>query len=530
MRGIKHFFSTIIFLGACLLLNRFVSLSFAQVSNSLTVDVKKIVRDTSPLIFGLTNSPDPSWISAWDVLENVGVTMIRKDYNIEKLTPDTTLANYKANVNNVQNIANWNQTFLNYHGGIFANSQDRKMRTLGIIDYTPSWLTYDGSTKGIPKDWAVWEDLVKKSHTYFKNNLDAVEVWNEPNYHAFLNINGSPYTNRADAYIDLFKHTYTAVRSVDPTIPIGGPAGYSATDKEFLRAILSDQFVRDHLDFVSVHSYPHTNMDQFTSTLATRSVLAEYGLQNLPIAVSEWNFTTGTPDDRNTESTGISFIGKNWLDFWRNGVIYANYYVGRPYTSQGVMAFYTWVNSIAQPLPQTRAFQVASQSLAMGKGTGKLLDSVVTGSIDGVGLLNPSQHPVAFVTNDTANTQYLQITFTNLPDNQMYLIEYYEGSALNSGAKEYKTINQTTQHNQLILSASIPRTSVLGVVLTPHSFSACHADINQDTIVDISDYGLLVSDFLKTNPQQPRTDINLDGIIDISDYAIMVEFFLQRCQ
>ena len=508
----------------------FAPQTFAQATNSVTINTQDIVRNVSPAIYGLTNSPDPGWTDAWDKIEAVGVTMIRKDFNIESKVPNTNITDYKSNTNDVQNIATWNQTYLNNTRSIFSNARQHQMKTLGIVDYCPTWLSYSGTKMGVPKDWLVWEDLVKKSHNYYKNQLDAVEIWNEPNYSHFLDLSGSPYSTRAAAYIDIFKHTYNAIRSVDQNILIGGPAGYTYKDQDFLRAILSDQFVREHLDFVSVHFYPQSNPSQFNSTQDTRAVLNEYGMQDTPIAITEWNYTPSIADDRNTTPVGISFIGKNFLDFWRNGVISAHYYVGRPYTAPGVMAFYNWTNNIATPLPQTRAFQVASQSLSLGKGQAKLLNSSASGAVDGTGLINTNGHVVGFVVNDSTSSKPTTITFNQLPNNKTYHALTFLGSATNDGKQPYKTQLIKTTQNKLSLNESIPSTSVMGIVLIPNEQQACQADINQDSIVDISDYAILVFDFLKTNPNNPRADINSDGIVDISDYSLFTSSFFQRCE
>lgn len=55
------------------------------------------------------------------------------------------------------------------------------------------------------------------------------------------------------------------------------------------------------------------------------------------------------------------------------------------------------------------------------------------------------------------------------------------------------------------------------------------ADINQDGIVDLTDYSLLATNFLSTNPSVPRADINSDGIVDLTDYSLLAVQFLQIC-
>ncbi len=63
---------------------------------------------------------------------------------------------------------------------------------------------------------------------------------------------------------------------------------------------------------------------------------------------------------------------------------------------------------------------------------------------------------------------------------------------------------------------------------SPTSSDSCKpADINRDGVVDLTDYSLLVIDFFKSPPANPRSDINSDGIVDLTDYSLLVKYFLQ---
>lgn len=64
---------------------------------------------------------------------------------------------------------------------------------------------------------------------------------------------------------------------------------------------------------------------------------------------------------------------------------------------------------------------------------------------------------------------------------------------------------------------------------TPTPTACQMADINQDGIVDLTDYSLLASNFLSTSPTVPRADINTDGIVDLTDYSLLASQFLQQC-
>jgi hypothetical protein len=58
---------------------------------------------------------------------------------------------------------------------------------------------------------------------------------------------------------------------------------------------------------------------------------------------------------------------------------------------------------------------------------------------------------------------------------------------------------------------------------------SCAADINGDRVIDLSDYTILVRDFLKRPPSNPKADFNRDGVVDLSDYVILVARFLKSC-
>jgi len=65
--------------------------------------------------------------------------------------------------------------------------------------------------------------------------------------------------------------------------------------------------------------------------------------------------------------------------------------------------------------------------------------------------------------------------------------------------------------------------------VTPPGPTSCSADINQDNIVDITDYAILAQNFLKNLISNPKADINTDNIVDLSDYAILAKYFLKPC-
>lgn len=58
--------------------------------------------------------------------------------------------------------------------------------------------------------------------------------------------------------------------------------------------------------------------------------------------------------------------------------------------------------------------------------------------------------------------------------------------------------------------------------------AVCSTDFNQDNTTDLSDYSLLVNNFLKTGTGLTG-DVNRDNVVDLTDYSLFVGKFLKPC-
>ncbi len=103
---------------------------------------------------------------------------------------------------------------------------------------------------------------------------------------------------------------------------------------------------------------------------------------------------------------------------------------------------------------------------------------------------------------------------------ETYEFVFFNGIAGNYGntALIYTAITPST--------VTTTPTPVPTPVPTPYP-TRCQADINQDHLIDITDYSLLVQNFFKPVPNPARADITQDGIVDISDYSALVASFFQ---
>ncbi len=130
-----------------------------------------------------------------------------------------------------------------------------------------------------PKDWDRWERLVNAltSHLVDRYGLDEVqrwafEVWNEANLEVF-------WSGTRDEYLRLYDVSVRAVKSVDPSLIVGGPA--SAAGKWVDELLAHCAATGSAIDFVSTHTYGNAPLD-------LRPIAARHGFPGLPQWWTEW--------------------------------------------------------------------------------------------------------------------------------------------------------------------------------------------------------------------------------------------------
>lgn len=109
-----------------------------------------------------------------------------------------------------------------------------------------------------PKDWKEWERLVGDCVRHCLERFGPtvvrnwyVEVWNEPNLSGF-------WTGGQQGYWELYKRVYSTVKSIEPTLKIGGP---SSARGEWVREMLEFGSQNNCLpDYVISHCYNNDNI------------------------------------------------------------------------------------------------------------------------------------------------------------------------------------------------------------------------------------------------------------------------------
>ncbi len=167
-----------------------------------------------------------------------------------------------------------------------------------------------------PHSYEKWETLIKKLTEHWTQRYGAeevaswyFEVWNEPN------LNGFWAGTQAD-YFKLYAHSARAIKSVNPSYKVGGPATAGAAWIPEMIAYCVENKVP--LDFVSTHAYGVNQgfLDEFGSTgtvlskdelavardvLKNRAEISASALPNLELHYTEWS-SSYTPADPTHDS------------------------------------------------------------------------------------------------------------------------------------------------------------------------------------------------------------------------------------
>ncbi|MEI8290847.1 MAG: glycoside hydrolase [Verrucomicrobiota bacterium] len=162
-----------------------------------------------------------------------------------------------------------------------------------------------------PKSYEKWDGLIEAlvRHWTERYGADEVrrwnfEIWNEPNYPGFW---GPRDPNQPkQEYFELYAHTAAAVKKVDATYRVGGPAGAGPDWVANQLNFCASNSVP--IDFVSYHAYGlgdgPSGLDQFGDRLlylspnlyspadianSQRAVIDRSPLPHLPIHITEWS-------------------------------------------------------------------------------------------------------------------------------------------------------------------------------------------------------------------------------------------------
>ncbi|MFW6069164.1 MAG: GH39 family glycosyl hydrolase, partial [Chloroflexota bacterium] len=153
-----------------------------------------------------------------------------------------------------------------------------------------------------PRDYEQWAALIGKLVRHWVNRYGLAEVrrwffevWNEPNLEHF-------WTGTQDDYFKLYSYTVEAIKEIDPSLRVGGPA---TAQNEWIEAFLN--FCEQNglpVDFVTTHYYPTDAFGEVGApteeklaetspdVMGRRAREARQQARGLPLYYTEWNIAS----------------------------------------------------------------------------------------------------------------------------------------------------------------------------------------------------------------------------------------------
>lgn len=224
-----------------------------------------------------------------------------------------------------------------------------------------------------PRDYKQWATLIHKLVSHWVERYGAAEVrqwffevWNEPNLKAF-------WTGSQRDYFKLYRYTADAIKKVDASLRVGGPA---TAKSEWIEEFV-DFCERNKVpaDFITTHQYPtdalgnegdDTELQLFKSQRGLMRQVAQDTCRlarGKPVYYTEWNSSSNPRDPLHDESYAAAFAATTILEarglvegysFWTFSDIFEeNYFPSIPF--HGGFGLLT-LHGI--PKPTYRAFEL----------------------------------------------------------------------------------------------------------------------------------------------------------------------------
>lgn len=226
-----------------------------------------------------------------------------------------------------------------------------------------------------PRDYKQWAALINRllSHWVERYGLKEVrewffEVWNEPNLKSF-------WTGTQRDYFKLYRYTAEAIKKVDSSLRVGGPATARSEWIEDFVEFCERNIVPS--DFISTHQYPTDGLEREGNTelqlfKSQRGIMRERAQDtrryagDRPVYYTEWNSSANSSDPLHDEPYAAAFAVATILEakglvegysFWTFSDIFEEQGL-QPMPFHGGFGLLT-VHGIAKPA--FRAFELLHQ-------------------------------------------------------------------------------------------------------------------------------------------------------------------------
>jgi xylan 1,4-beta-xylosidase len=279
-----------------------------------------------------------------------------------------------------------------------------------------------------PRDFKQWAALINRlvSHWVQRYGLAEVrewffEVWNEPNLKSF-------WTGTQHDYFRLYRYTAEAIKKVDASLRVGGPA---TAKSEWIEEFV-DFCERNKVpaDFISTHQYPtdalgsaddDTELQLFKSQRGLMREVAQDTRRRAlgrPVYYTEWNSSSNPRDPLHDESYAAAFAVATIMEakglvegysFWTFSDIFEeNYFPSVPFHGG-----FGLLNLHGIPKPTYRAFELLHQL-----GTEQLLVDGLHETVD-CSVIRKNSTLTVLLTNHTTpghsiETEHIEVRLDNV--------------------------------------------------------------------------------------------------------------------
>lgn len=342
----------------------------------------------------------------WDTLETVKGSPSSANVS-DKLLPETVAASGKKMV-----------FTLCYGNALYANGGEYVMPLASNTDYFNGWKNY-----------------VRYVATTWGSQIDAYEIWNEPNLSNF----NTNYSRGGAVYKNLLMETYNIIKECDPTaIVIGGSV---SKDGDTYLGQMLNAGAANYMDALSVHVYTHSSgMPEGNATKSFRKYL-----NTLETVMDNYNYTgdvwldefgcyTGTADLAHSEEEQAAYA-------IRAAVLFEDYL--KDNNRKGRLMWYTLYDTGVDESEPEQNYGLVKQNLIPKKSyySVKTYNNLL-GDQDFYSLSESgTQYKAKYTNQTTGDSTYVVWSSGNSSENitvdltgDKYYVYDYQGKLLENGA------------------------------------------------------------------------------------------------
>jgi hypothetical protein len=162
-----------------------------------------------------------------------------------------------------------------------------------------------------PADMNDWRNFVRAVATRYKGQIEAYEIWNEPNEKMF-------WTGSVEQLVDMTREAFQIIKSVDPAALVVSPACTVESGPQYL-----DNFLKKgggkYVDIIGYHFYVRAKPPEAIVDMATRlKDILRADQVDKPI----WNTESGWADPKPfpSDELGAAYVARALILAWAAGV------------------------------------------------------------------------------------------------------------------------------------------------------------------------------------------------------------------